>query len=86
MVSAAVCQISILDEYVINSPSYIEIGTRSSVYASSVIIRIFPIMCENSVPPEIFEMGEIGATELHCFPSTVVTRQFKHVIYKTEAW
>ena len=43
-------------------------------------------MCETCVPPEIFEMGDIEATELHCFPSTVVTKQLKHVIYKTEAW
>ena len=33
MVSVAVCQISILDEYVTNSPSCIQISTRSSVYA-----------------------------------------------------
>ena len=28
----AVCQISILNKYVTNSPSYIRMGTRSSVY------------------------------------------------------
>jgi hypothetical protein len=33
MVSIAVCQISILDECITISPSYIEIDTRSSVCA-----------------------------------------------------
>jgi hypothetical protein len=33
MVSAAVYQISISDEYVTNSPRYIQTGTRSSEYA-----------------------------------------------------
>jgi len=30
-------------------------------------------------------MGGIQDMERHCFPSTVSTRQDKHVIYKTEA-
>ena len=33
MVSVAMCQIRILDVYITKSPSYIQIGTRSSEYA-----------------------------------------------------
>ena len=32
-----------------------------------------------------FRVGGIEYMESHCFPSTVSTRQDKHVIYKTEA-